>query len=502
MRKQSGNFLLQALLALTLVFAFMPFFANKLSSRDMQARLYSVSGQVETLYTAARIYLRENRDSLEIGEHDYAGENMAFLEEYGLPMGFVPKTIFGQEMSLYINKRSTNDIEAHISLSAGEGLRRVDQVELTRMIGFYATANTDGTIKIDVPIDEIYSDIVLRNERDETVGFMVDLDMDGNSIDGINFLGAVNGNFSTATFSSLFVTGAEDENCRLRRADWQKTIRDNTIPQLVVKGTSTFQTPTVCNANALSLTQSDGVINVGHDVSAFKIMEGSTAPNFEGPSANVDLFSSNSFEGPSRWDIDKSLNGTEVIIDAATEVKTASGNGIIYGAKHSGVYELNKSKASGITTDELYADVVVFHNEPAVDAETSVRTNINAEKQEVRIELAGTSVLPDLFINDEGVRISSDDIHIITNPQNFDAVSYNEYVDTPCGNILGRGDYYAGSLSVNIVCQYLFWDRMDRLINYKRCKKDGNCQTGNGNVALDDGIVSEAVDNGNQIKDE
>ena len=43
LQKQSGNFLLQAVLALTLVFAFMPFFANKLSSRDVSAQMYATT---------------------------------------------------------------------------------------------------------------------------------------------------------------------------------------------------------------------------------------------------------------------------------------------------------------------------------------------------------------------------------------------------------------------------------------------------------------------------
>ena len=40
LKNQRGNFLLQALLALTLVFAFMPFFANRLSSRDFATQMY------------------------------------------------------------------------------------------------------------------------------------------------------------------------------------------------------------------------------------------------------------------------------------------------------------------------------------------------------------------------------------------------------------------------------------------------------------------------------
>ena len=434
----------------------------------MQARLYSVTGQVETLHTAARIYLRENKDALEIGEKNLSGDDLVFLEEYGLPMGFVPKTIFGQEMSLYINKTGADSISAHIKLSADSGLKRVDLVELTRMIGFYGTANADGSIQIDIPIDEIYSDIVLRNERDETVGFMVDLDMDNNEIDGINFLGAVNGSFSDAVFSSLFVTGAESTYCRAVRYAWQSgtETRINDIKQLTVRGTSTFQTPTVCVSSALSLSGS-GTVNVGNDVLVFKIDANPSAPNFTALNANTDLFSSSSFAGPTSWEIDKSLLGTNVVFDAATEVKGST----IYGGKQAGAYYTDKSLAGGIVTDELFADTVLFHKADAVQAETEVRENTATHKQDIKIELAGVSVLPDVFVHDEGAQIDSNNIFVVTNPQKMNADENDGYDYETCSNVMGRGDFYSDSLSVNIVCQYLFWDRMDRLINYKELKK-------------------------------
>ena len=64
MQKQTGNFLLQALLALTLVFAFMPFFAARISARDTAAQMYAATEQVESAYAAARIYLYEEKDKL------------------------------------------------------------------------------------------------------------------------------------------------------------------------------------------------------------------------------------------------------------------------------------------------------------------------------------------------------------------------------------------------------------------------------------------------------
>ena len=64
LQKQSGNFLLQALLALTLVFSFMPFVAQKLSDRDSGAKMYAAKKSIETVYDAARSYLYDNKDSI------------------------------------------------------------------------------------------------------------------------------------------------------------------------------------------------------------------------------------------------------------------------------------------------------------------------------------------------------------------------------------------------------------------------------------------------------
>ena len=74
MKSQRGNFLLQALLALTLVFAFMPFFANKLSSRDFASQMYTASEQIETAYNAARIYISEEKNNLPYKKQELSGE--------------------------------------------------------------------------------------------------------------------------------------------------------------------------------------------------------------------------------------------------------------------------------------------------------------------------------------------------------------------------------------------------------------------------------------------
>ncbi|MBQ2005704.1 MAG: hypothetical protein II219_02745, partial [Alphaproteobacteria bacterium] len=64
MSRQSGNFLVQAMLALTMVFAFIPFIAQNLESRNTDARMFTSTRQIDNATTAARIFIRENANSL------------------------------------------------------------------------------------------------------------------------------------------------------------------------------------------------------------------------------------------------------------------------------------------------------------------------------------------------------------------------------------------------------------------------------------------------------
>ncbi len=99
MRNQDGNFLLQALLALCLVVAFIPFFADTLARRDTNAKMTASVSQITTTANAARLYLRENPNWL----NSLSGDAVAdALEPYGLPLGFVPRTAFDQDISLNI----------------------------------------------------------------------------------------------------------------------------------------------------------------------------------------------------------------------------------------------------------------------------------------------------------------------------------------------------------------------------------------------------------------
>ena len=181
MVNQRGNFLLQALLALTLVFAFMPFFASKLSSRDNAAQMYASSEQIDTVYNAAKIYLYEEKDKLPYQKQILSGNLLTdTLENYGLPFGFVPQTALKQQISLIIDKNQ-DGIACYLKITGGN-LSKLQIAELARRIGFYASIK-GSDIEVDIPINVMYSDIVSKKETGENIGFLSELDMNDNTID-------------------------------------------------------------------------------------------------------------------------------------------------------------------------------------------------------------------------------------------------------------------------------------------------------------------------------
>ena len=105
MHSERGNFLLQALLAVGLIFAFIPFMSRQMAGRDTDTRMYATTRQVDIAQTAARIFVRENARDIPYETTVVSGNDFAdMLEPYGLPLGFVPRTALGQDMSLVLHK--------------------------------------------------------------------------------------------------------------------------------------------------------------------------------------------------------------------------------------------------------------------------------------------------------------------------------------------------------------------------------------------------------------
>lgn len=292
LKNQRGNFLLQALLALTLVFAFMPFFANKLSSRDFAAQMYTATEQIETAYNAARIYIREEKNNLPYKKQELSGNNFVdVLEHYGLPLGFVPETNFKQKLSLVIDKNQ-DGIRGYVKVEGGN-LSKIQMAELAHRIGFYAILTGSG-IEVNIPIDTMYSDIVSKKETDENVGFLAELDMNNNSLDRVGVLFARNGVFETGQFTTLVLYGVESTR------DGKNKISD------LYANRTVFQSAD--GGAALSLLR--GELNVS-DLSLRTISKFGTAGGFESNSAAVYEFSMSEgktgFTGPSDWRVHGSV---------------------------------------------------------------------------------------------------------------------------------------------------------------------------------------------------
>lgn len=512
MQKQSGNFLLQALLALTLVFAFMPFFANKLSSRDMQARLYSTAGQVETVYNVARIFLREEKDNIGINtdEQVYTGTSNttinSLLEPYGLPMGFVPKTVFGQDISFHILKPSSDKIEAWVLLSGGN-IQNIDLVALKRMIGFYATVD-NGNLKVTVPVEEIYSDIVLRNTTEDQY-FMVDLDMGGFGIDGNGYLRATNGYFESGAVGGLSVNGTGGGSGCLTNAEQARSTPsnvENTINGGVeIKQKSIFYpSPSAeCRqGDALYLSKRNAELKITNNLELASIggrNASDTMPNINvvgGANVSGNFKVTEGFTSGADWQIDRNWQraGNNVEVDF-TNVGQVSSGGTIYasvdkvGDRDDGDPVVVPN--TGISVDYLSANNISVYNSGYGVAGADTDKNIN-----ISMGGAAISQLPDIYIKGYGgngsadVSIHNDDFPIIlVNSQDADQSDWGEVISTCCGIIANTdfGQYYGldkdglicqnpdklkntpfvKSLAINVVCQYLFWDRMDRLFNYK-----------------------------------
>ena len=445
MYNQRGSFLLQALLALTLVFVFMPFFATKFASRDMATQMYATTSQVENLYTASRIYLSEKKNDLPYKKQELIGENLVdTLESYGLPLGFIPQTSFKQQLSLVIDKNE-NGINGYIKISGGN-LSKIQLAELTRRLGFYANM-VDKVIEVSVPVDSMYSDIVEKKETNENIGFLSELDMNDNGIDKIGVLFARNGEFETAQFNSLSLYGLESgRNDRNKISDLFAT---RTVFQSADGGA------------ALSLTRGELTVNYA---SVRTISKFGSLGAFESNVASVYEFAMSegrtAFVGPAKWKVGGSLradnfNFVTERMDVATFIDASRGQDVYVDPK-----SLAYTSKSGIDVKNIYAANITLRDQTSYGllAGQGGATIID-------IRPSGTSLLPDAYVDS----INNGSFEIIADPKDTTGKMVS------CENIITDlgANYNSKSLTQNIICQYVFWQRLEKRINIKQCLQSG-----------------------------
>lgn len=446
MRSQRGNFLMQALLALTLIFAFVPFIVARVERRDTDSKMYAATRQVELAQTAARIFIRENANNIAYDTTVVSGNAFSdLLEPYGLPLGFVPRTALGQDIALVINKTPTA-VSAHLELTGGD-LTALERAELVRRIGFYAV-DVDSSVNVGIALEDVYSDVVRRNEPDvDNSGFLTDLNMGGFVIDRAGMVLARNGDFETGQFGTLSVTGIE--NGRRVRSTISAIAADKTV----------FQSRT--GAAALSLTH--GTLGVG-TLSARTVAKFGDTGNFVSDAASVYDFSMTAgrtgFTGPAQWSVrgnvvSDNINFSVERIEIESFINAARGQDVFVGND-----DLEYSTRSGIEVGYLAASNITMRDQTS-DALS------RGESGAVIIDIrpAGTSVLPDVLLES----INNDAFAIIAQPDDDDGKTVD------CKSVITSldGVYNKNSLSQYIICQYVYWQRLEKRIDIKQCLMAG-----------------------------
>lgn len=448
MRNQFGNFLLQALLALTLIFSFIPFFAGRLAARDMDSQMYASTQKIEVAQTAARIFVRENANNLPYNTTVVSGDTFSdLLESYGLPLGFIPRTALGQNISLIINKTPVA-VSAYLQLSGGD-LSDVQLAELARRIGFYASVSGKNII-VGLALDAAYSDVVRRNEQNlDNSAFLTDLDMGGFSVNNGGEIFALRGEFETGQFNTLSIFGTEDG----------RKVRNNIDSMLADR--AVFQSS--LGESALSLTR--GSLYVGN-ISSRTISEFGDTGNFTSNAASVYDFAMtagrNSFTGPLNWSvggdvISQNINFSVERLDIESYIDASRGQDVYIDPD-----ELEYSSRSGIETGTIITSNITMRDQTS-DALNQGENGLVV----LDVRPAGTSVLPDVLVDS----VNNDGFKIISNPKSKDDKTTN------CRNVIMELDssarYNAKSLSQYIICQYVFWQRLEQRIDIKKCLMAG-----------------------------
>lgn len=452
MSRQNGNFLLQALLALALIFSFIPFFAGRLASRDLDSQMYAATQKVEVAQTAAQIFVRENANDLPYNTTKVSGNTFSdLLESYGLPLGFVPRTALGQDISLVINKTPLA-VTAYLELSGGD-LSPLQLAELARRIGFYASVSGD-IITVGLALDAVYSDVVRRNESDlNNSAFLTDLDMGGYTFDNGGEIFARRGEFETAQIGTLSVFGVENG----------RNTRNNI--ESMAANLAVFQSS--LGESALSLTR--GALHV-NNISARTLSQFGDTGNFTSNAASAYDFAMTagrtSFYGPLDWTvggdvISENINFSVERLDIDSYIDASRGQDVYIDPD-----ELEVSSRTGIEASTVIASNITMRDQTS-DALNSGETGLVI----LDIRPSGTSVLPDVLLDG----INNDAFEILAEP-----TSDSDKTES-CRDVIAQLDnrvrYNAKSLSQYLVCQYIYWQRLEQRIDMKQCLLEGgtNC---------------------------
>lgn len=442
MKQERGNFLMQALLALGLIFAFIPFLATRVADQTTDSRMFTATQQIEVAQTAAKIFIRENQKNLNYNTTIVSGKDFSdLLEPYGLPLGFVPKTPLGQDIALVIVK-TPKQIDAYLELTGGN-LSAIQRAELVRRIGFYAKT-TDSGINIGIELGDAYSDVVRRNEPNiDNSGFLTDLDIGGFTLNNVGKLFAITGTFDGAKFNTLSITGQESGRKirnEIQKIETNKSVFQSKTGESALSINRGMAIADSLNTKTISMYGETGNLTT-EDISVYELSMTAGYTNFVGPAewlVHGNMRTTNVNLSVERLDIAAYLNATrgqEVYIDDEN---------------------LSYTSKSGIDTNIIYTSNITLRDQTS-NALLSGKTGAVI----LDIRPAGTSMLPDVYVSD----VNNDVFKILEKPlaDNADMIDCKSVIDK------FDGVYNKQSLSQYLICQYVYWQRLEKRIDATRC---------------------------------
>jgi len=481
-RAQRGNFMLQALLALSLVIAFMPMLVKRVARTGADTQMNAAVSQIESLVPAIRAFGRDFADSFVYGVSVYEGRDFAdALEPFGLPIGFVPRTPFGQRITMIVT-RDEVDTAAWIRMTGGN-LSGVERAELALRIGFWAgepegniiTGATGGwevdmsvfryrpaagSLYVRVPLSAEFSDLLYVRARNiEENRMHVNLNMGGRDIRNTRDVSAIEGRFRSVLAGDMVLSGVEDGrrlrhrfgDFRIRRASFQT--RDGSNALNIARGslrTSHISAPTVSRFGDLGSLVSDVV-----SVHSFGLSAGQA-----------------SFSGPSTWRVD----GDVILHNVSLSVERMELSEFINAGRGQDVFvdeeEQVYATASGIEAGLLVTTALTLRDQ------TSNRLLAGGTGPVILdVRPAGVSILPDVLvagIDNGGITALADPAGDFDTPLRCETIISR--LNVQYDSIGQRGlavRYDERSLAQNIVCRFMAWQRLEQRINIMRCIQEG-----------------------------
>jgi len=473
-REARGNFMLQALLAISLVIAFMPMLARKMSGRQHDAQMAASAAQIESAATAAREFIRDNSDNLSYGVRTYDSDKMVdLLEPYGLPLGFMPRTPLGQKISITITKNETETIA--FIVTGGGKLRPIDRAELAMRIGFWAAETTDGgktligatggwtlnsaefgikpkedAIWVRVPANTEFSELLSRKSKKiEDNKFHTNLLMGGRSIRNVRDIFAREGGFKSVLAGDFVLSGIDDGR-KMKNKFGKIDARRATFGS--------------AHGDALNITKGDLIAKY---LSATSISEYGDVGNLESDFISVHEFSMaagrSGFAGPAKWEI----RGNAILENVTMTVERMEISGFINATRGQDVFiesdTFTHSLKSGIETGTVAATNLTLR-----DQTSAALLGGGTGPAILDIRPAGVSVLPDALV--EGINNDAILIPISADDNYGNMQSCKAVIESLSGM---HAKYDSRSLSQNIVCRYVFLQRLEQRIDLKKCLMEG-----------------------------